>query len=313
MGVELKTYQKYTSWKAFQPYFPEEWRLNEDNLPNEYYWKWKDFEVHIDHYFPANAKKNKKLILLHGGGGNGRLMSPVAVCFRNLGYECIAPDLPGFGLTKINSANSYYTWIRLVNDLVREELKKDDKSIVLCGVSLGGMLAYQVACLNSRIAGLIVTSLADTRKKTVQLGLAKNKAFGAVSPILLNSLSVLTDDIKIPIKWTTKMWAMANDPSFVEALKRDRVGSGSSVYLKFLRTLFEAKPSIEPSEFENCPLLFLQPEKDNIIPWTMSMPFYEKLKCKKEVCFLSNCGHIPLEEPGTEEMKYKAEEFLEGL
>ena len=49
--------------------------------------------MHIDHYVPTNSKKDKKLILLHGGGGNGRIMSPVAVCFRNLGYECIAPDL----------------------------------------------------------------------------------------------------------------------------------------------------------------------------------------------------------------------------
>ena len=125
----------------------------------------------------------------------------------------------GFGLTKINSPNSYYTWIRLVNDLVNKELDKDSKPIVLCGVSLGGMLAYQVACLNSRITGLIVTSLADTRKKTVQLGLAKTELLGAISPILLNSLSVLTDDIKIPIKWTTKM-GYGKRSFFVRALKK---------------------------------------------------------------------------------------------
>ena len=51
-------------------------------------------------------QKKHKLILLHGGGGNGRLLSPIGVFFQKLGYECIAPDLPGFGLTKIHKPNS---------------------------------------------------------------------------------------------------------------------------------------------------------------------------------------------------------------
>ena len=57
------------------------------------------------------------------------------------------------------------------------------------------------------------------------MGLARNKLFGAVSPLLLSKLSVLTDDLKIPIKWTTKMWAMANNSNFVNE---------SVIYQKFI-------------------------------------------------------------------------------
>ena len=57
------------------------------------------------------------------------------------------------------------------------------------------------------------------------------------------------------------MWAMANNPEFVKALKNDKIGSGSAVYLKFFRTLFEVSPEIEPEDFNRCPLLFLQPER----------------------------------------------------
>ena len=309
----MESYETYSSWKTFQTFFPDEWRITSKYKPIEYYWNWDNFDVHIDHYYVDSTQKKHKLILLHGGGGNGRLLSPIAVFLQKLGYECIAPDLPGFGLTKIHKPNSYYTWINLVNELVNQELKKSKSPIVLCGVSLGGMLAYQVACLNKNISGLIVTSLADTRKKSVQIGLSKNKWFGAISPTLLSGMSSITDDIKIPIKWTTKMWAMANNPEFVKALKNDKIGSGSAVYLKFFRTLFEVSPEIEPEDFNRCPLLFLQPEKDYIIPWSMSKPFYESLSCKKEMVILKNCGHIPLEKPGINQMIDASTSFLDKL
>lgn len=309
----MKTYKEIDSWIKFQSYFPEEWRIYDHNYPDEYYWEWGKYHVHIDHFKPRKNNKKIKLILLHGGGGNGRLLSPICVCFSSMGYECLAPDLPGFGLTKSDEPNSYYTWIDLVSDLISYEAKKTDDQIVLCGVSLGGMLAYQVAALNDAVSGLIVTSLADTRTNSVQVGLSKNKFLGLISPFLINKFSFFTDKIKIPIRLTTKMWAMANNDEFVKELKKDKVGSGSWVNLKFFRTLFEAQPNVEPEHFKNCPLLFLQPEKDYIIPWSMSKGFFNKLGCMKEVIFLNNCGHIPMEKPGIDQMRIGALNFLEKL
>ena len=60
-------------------------------------------------------------------------------------------------------------------------------------------------------------------------------------------------------------------------------------------------------------MLFFQPEKDFIIPWSISEPFYARLKCEKEVVFLENCGHIPLEEPGIEQLREKAIEFIDKI
>lgn len=307
-----KTYDQYQSWKLFQDYFPEEYRISNTNKPKEFYWSWKDYDVHIDHYLPKSPTKEVKLILVHGGGGNGRLLSPIGVALSQQGYECIAPDFPGFGLTVINKPNSYFTWIELLNDLVNKEAECD-KKIVLCGISLGGMLSYQVACKNKNVFALMVSSLADTRKKNVQLQLAKNKFLGKYAFSFLNVSKYFTDNIKIPIKITTKMWAMANDPSFVEKLKKDRVGSGSWVYMKFLRTLFEAHPEKEPKDFSDCPLLFFQPEKDHIIPWEISEPFYNQLNCDKKVVFLKGCGHIPMEKPGIDQLKEAAIGYLEKV
>jgi len=308
-----KTYDNFISWKKFQEYFPEEYRITKDNKPKETYWEWKDYSIHLDRYIPKKDNKKFKIILIHGGGGNGRLLSPIGVALCARGYELIAPDLPGFGLTKIRKANSYYTWINLLDNLIDKELKDSNKEIILCGASLGGMLAYQVACINKKVKGLIVTSLADTTKERVQIQLSKTKIIGNFAVPLLKKLGTITDNIKIPIKITTKMWAMANDKSFVKKLMKDRVGSGSWVYIKFLRTLFDAKAEVEPENFTQCPLLFIQPEKDYIIPWHISKPFYDRLACKKEVVILENCGHIPLEEPGINQLKEATIKFIEHL
>ena len=98
----------------------------------------------------------------------------------------------------------------------------------------------------------MVSSLADTRKKNVSCNI--NKFLGGKYAFsFLNVSKYLQITLRYPLV-TTKMWAMANDPSFVEKLKKDRVGSGSWVYMKFLRTLFEAHPEKEPEDFSDCPL-----------------------------------------------------------
>jgi alpha-beta hydrolase superfamily lysophospholipase len=308
-----KTYQDYTSWKKFQPYFPEEFRIKEGEEPNEEFWKWSHYNVHIDRYIPDDNSRNIKIILVHGGGGNGRLLSPIGVAMRSRGFECVAPDMPGFGLTKIGRPNSYNTWIDLVDALVDKEVAADGRKVMLVGISLGGMLSYHVACRNKNIVGLMVTSLADATKPEVQIQLSKNDFLGKRSYQAMTIAPIFTDNIKVPIKMTTKMWAMANDQSFVKLLKRDIVGSGSWVYLKFFRTLMETSAEIPPEEFDNCPVLFFQPEKDFIIPWEISKPYYDRLTCEKEVIFLKNCGHIPLEEPGVQQLRDAAVAFIDKI
>lgn len=314
MAEELiDSYNNHKYWRLFQKYFPAEFRIKEGEEPIEEFWDWTDYHVHLDRYIPKENNRNIKLILVHGGGGNGRLLSPIGVAMQAQGFECVAADMPGFGLTKIGKPNSYNTWVELVNALVDKEVAKDGKKVMLIGISLGGMLSYHTACKNKNIVGLMVSSLADTTQKEVQIQLSKNKLLGTLAYKSLKTTKVISDGIKVPIKATTKMWAMANDQSFVKLLKKDKVGSGSWVYLKFLRTLFEAKAEIDPEEFTNCPLLFFQPQKDFIIPWEVSKPYYDRLACEKNVVFLDNCGHIPMEEPGIDQLRDAAVGFINDI
>ncbi len=309
----IDSYNNYKYWRLFQEYFPSEFRIGEGEEPVEEYWHWTDYQVHLDRYVPKEDNRNIKLILVHGGGGNGRLLSPIGVAMRDQGFECVAADMPGFGLTRIGKPNAYSTWVDLVDALINKEIERDGKKVLLIGISLGGMLSYHAACKNDHVVGLMVSSLADTTQKEVQIQLSKNKLLGTMAYSSLKTLKSITDNIKVPIKATTKMWAMANDQSFVRLLKKDKVGSGSWVYLKFLRTLFEAKAEIPPEEFKQCPLLFFQPMVDHIIPWEISQPFYDRLACEKEVVFLENCGHIPMEEPGIDQLRDAAVKFINEI
>lgn len=304
-----RSYNEFESWKKFQPFFPEMYRLNEENLPDERYIKLGKFNIHIDDY-SLETKSKVRVMLLHGGGGNGRLFSPVGIGLKNKGIESFAPDLPGFGLTEYSGIADYHDWIDLVSDIIDYEYSRDPRPIYIFGMSLGGMLAYQAACKNKHVAGIIVTALADTTKDDVQMMLSKDYLSGKFGLTALTAFKGIADGIKVPIKMTTKMWAMANNQEFVSLLKNDEVGSGSWVHLKFLRTLMTTKPILPANKFQQCPVLFLQPQDDMIMPFELSKEFFDNLKVQKELIELKNCGHIPLEEPGIHQLGDELYKFI---
>jgi Tripartite tricarboxylate transporter family receptor len=51
------------------------------------------FSIHLDCWRRPQARAS--LVLVHGGGGNGRLLAPYGVMAAGAGYEVVAPDLPG--------------------------------------------------------------------------------------------------------------------------------------------------------------------------------------------------------------------------
>lgn len=55
------------------------------------------------------------------------------------GFEVVAPDLPGYGLSQVPSSMvSHENWVQCVSDLVHAEQARRPHPIVLFGCSLGG-------------------------------------------------------------------------------------------------------------------------------------------------------------------------------
>jgi len=309
----MKYYSQLSYWKKYNTFLTEDLQYKEDKLPTEEYWQWKDFSIHLDRM--RNPESPIKVIVLHGAGGNGRVIGLFGNFLHDQGYEYIAPDLIGYGLTQnpTNKNIDYSVWVDCISDLIDAELLKDNRPIALFGLSMGGMLAYQVAAKNKNVKALMVTTLADPRNQNVRDDLASNLFLSRVGLPAMNTFKLFSDSFKLPIKWLCKMERITNDIQFSRIFSSDLLAGGSKIKLRFLRTYMNFIPAIEPEKFTSSPVLFLQPQKDTWTTFETSRSFYEKLSCPKKVVFLENCGHAPYEEPGLSTMKTEIIKFLEYL
>jgi alpha-beta hydrolase superfamily lysophospholipase len=73
-------------------------QLRGANVPEESWWNWHGIDVHVDRL--SNPEARAVVVLLHGGGGNGRVVMLLGPLLCSLGVEVVAPDLPGYGLTE---------------------------------------------------------------------------------------------------------------------------------------------------------------------------------------------------------------------
>ncbi len=100
----MKYYSQLTYWKNYLPFIPEKYRAGFVE-PKEAYWKWRGFDFHYDYALSEGSRLS--VVLLHGAGGNGRIMSILGNTLGRFGHNYFAPDNLGFGLTQLNG-QSYW-------------------------------------------------------------------------------------------------------------------------------------------------------------------------------------------------------------
>lgn len=288
--------------------YPLRCQVNETSRPEEIYWDWKSSKIHLDFY--QNSESKAKIILLHGVGGNGRLLSFMAVPLHKNGFEVIVPDLPGYGISKIDVVVSYNDWVEIVNDLNDYELKKDEREIFLFGLSAGGMLAYHGASMNRKVSGIIATNLLDQRVQEVRDGSAINKYVNRIGLPFLRLLAKINDKIKLPMKAVANMKAIVNDDKILKLLLKDKTSSGARVPLKLIISLVDANYEIEPEEFDICPILLAHPENDKWTPLRLSKLFYDRLKSDKKLFVIKKAGHFPIEGVAIEQLEKEVVGFI---
>jgi alpha-beta hydrolase superfamily lysophospholipase len=149
-------------------------------LPREETWTWDGLALHLDRYETADAKA--VIVGLHGGGGYGRMLAPIGLCARRLGFDAVLPDLPGYGLSRVPRRRfKYDTWVACARDLIASESRRSDLSVIALGASMGGMLAYDAAAAGAPLAGIVATTLIDPQDPTVLRALGRNRWVGPLA------------------------------------------------------------------------------------------------------------------------------------
>lgn len=241
------------------------------------------------------------LVLVHGGGGNGLLLAPLGVLAQREGFAAVAPDLPGYGLSRQPGRTRirYDDWRRVVHDLVVAEHGRSGRPIVALGLSMGGRLAYEATATSGVPSWLVVTNLLEPTDPAVRPALTRWRWMGRVPPRLMGVGGPLGDRLPVPMRWVADMAAIANDPRWVRALVADRSASGAWVPLGFLRTFLTEPPAVHPSRFTTCPVTLAQPGDDRWTPLEASLPMFRAItQVPTDVVTLDRCGHLPVEEPG---------------
>ena len=303
----IKIYGKNESWRKLQALLPEKNRITNKLAPSERFISIDDMEIHLDEY---DHNSNTTIVILHGVGGNGRLLSFFAVPLAREGYNVLCPDLPGYGYSRYQEPVTYDTWIRVGSVIVENELSKGRK-VFLFGLSAGGMLAYNIACQHQDVSGLIVTNILDSREGEVRKYSAKNKFQAKYGIHLLGLLPKPFRNVRIPIRMVTNMKGLVNDKRILQVLLSDKHGAGSSVNLNFLLSMMNSSPLIEPEKFDKIPVLMVHPENDLWTPVKISELFFNRIAASKSKVLLNNAVHFPVEEPGLTQMENEVKDFIQ--
>jgi len=309
------SYQEQKAWKEIQMFLPQEMHFNEKYSPKEETWDWKGHTVHLDRF--EQSKSKYKVILLHGVGTNGRQMSTIlGGPLSKRGFETVAIDLPNYGVTAVKKGTlvSYDDWVELVNDFINAELERDGKPVVLYGLSAGGMLSYHAAAVNKKVSGIIGMTFLNQQEQSVRDETSYNLFMSRSAPFVSFMSATPFAGMKIPMRVVSKMYALVNNKEALKTFYTDKTSAGNWASMRFLHTYMNFQPAIEPEDFDVCPILLTQPDKDTWTPLHVSEIFLDRIKkVKKEIVKLENAGHYPLEQPGLKQMEDSIVSFINNL
>ncbi len=137
---------------------------------------------------PSSRKDSGRVgvVLIHGLTGTPVEMKPLEKHLRRLGFDVENVLLAGHGghHREILTA-TWQQWLTNVRDSLRKILERNDRAIV-CGLSMGAILASAVAAEDDRVCGAVLMSPTWAYDGSVML----NKAFDALVkiPVIQNSV-----------------------------------------------------------------------------------------------------------------------------
>jgi alpha-beta hydrolase superfamily lysophospholipase len=303
-------YATETGWRRIQLHLPQHLRLDRAAEPAEEWLKVGRFAIHLDCWRRSGSPAT--LVLVHGSGGNGRLLAPYGAMAAAAGYEVIAPDLPGYGLTQVPSKRAlvYEDWRDTLAAVLEAQAQRCEGPIIIFGLSMGGMLAYDATVRTRLPKGLLASCLLDPRDPIVRRSMVRWPWMARVLGPTLSIAPLVTDALPLPMTAVANMRAIANDPQLARLIASDPLAGGTWMPVRFLRTFANSKPLAEPEAFDVCPVLVAHPADDRWTNVSITRAFFDRLRVAKRLVMLDNAGHFPVEEPGVTQLRAALLDFL---
>lgn len=253
----------------------------------------------------SNGEHQGTVILIHGGGGNGRLLAPFAELARACGWRVLAPDLPGYGLTEPAPTQrwDYAEWPAIIAELADQETGPT----VLMGLSMGGMTAVAAAQLSAKVSAVIATTLLDAADCPAFVRAARWPWLGRLTLLGWRLSGGLLDRLMLPLRIVAPLRAMSSNVALQDYFCKDSLLGASWKPVGFFRTLHNYRLARQRL---SCPLFLIHPGADTWTPTRFSLEVFARLETEKYFVELSNGAHLPLEQPALSELDAALQDCL---
>lgn len=222
--------------------------------------------------------KKTRCLIIHGFGGGIHEVKPLAVYLIGLGYDVVCPLLKGHSATRGDMKKTTYNdWI----DSAEQELLKLNETgneILLIGFSMGGLIAFNLACKHNIKAIITINTPIF---------------YWNIYRVILN----LVDDMKNKKCNHIRRYLQAKNNSPFFAM------------MQFLLLLHQIKPKLEKV---NCPILIIQAEDDDTVR-KKSVDYINKhvSSDRKTIRYFHEGGHQILLSPIAEQVMSCVGDFLQ--
>lgn len=303
----METYADSPSWHRYRQLLLDAFGIAIRHVPVERWQTVRGHRLHLDEWRPDGQARGT-LILVHGGGGHGRILAPLADVAAGLGWLALAPDLPGYGLTRpaADFRWDYAEWPAVVAALA------DDcpGPVVLMGLSAGGLTAVLAAQAARGVQGVIATTLLDLSDPALFVRAARWRWLGKASLLGFRWMPAIVDRLRLALRLAATMDRMSGHPAMAKYFEEDPLLGRLRVPSRLFRTMHALQvPRLAP----RCPLLLLHPGADRWTPTEMSRPAFDRVLGDKRLRELSNGSHLPAELPARVELEQEVAAFLAAV
>ncbi len=221
-------------------------------------------------FLPADAPQKGVLVIVHGMGEHGGRYRHVAEFLGGLGFECVLPDLRGFGKSGgrracVRSFSDFHRDLAALHHFIWRTEK--ELPFFLLGHSFGGLVtsSYLAEANTLKVRGLVLTS----------------PIFGIAIPVPFwrHGVGVLSSYIAPNYTQPTAVnpALLTHDPDMLEAYGKDDLifhRISARLYRELTHKIAERR---EIAARVRTPVLLLQAGQDHIVSKKEALYFYDNL------------------------------------